>query len=323
MTVLADLAFSDLCLDPEIPRSWIKATPDSLFAEPLPPACHDEARQLLTAIEVECRRISKPNLRYVWKNNPMRVQRMILHDGTSVYVCRQFKKLAGNLAGLGVPPPVAAELLSPKLRDGMVVLLGKAGAGKTTVAGTLVGERLATLGGVCWTIESPIEMTLEGRHGLGVCYQMEADSDEDMATLIAEVYRATPNMIFVGEARDGHTVREALVASLSGHLVILTLHAGDITTGISRLASLHAGPDAFRVLADALRILVHLNLHHVQLARVPVRPRQTVQRVLSVEPLLVNVESVQATIRDGALHMLRNEIERQRRVFMSQSQEQR
>jgi twitching motility protein PilT len=322
MTTLADQVFSDLCLDPELARSWIKATPDSLIAEPLPAICHDEARQLLTAIEEEYRRRGKPNLRYVWRDNPMRVQRMPLHDGTAVYVCRQFKKLGGELVGLGIPPQVAAELLSPKLRDGLVVLLGKAGAGKTTVAGTLVTERLSTLGGVCWTIESPIEMTLEGRHKSGVCYQMEADADEDMAALIAEVYRATPNMIFVGEARDGHTVREALVASLSGHLVILTLHAGDIATGISRLASLHGDASAFRVLADALRILVHLNLHHVP-ERALTRhgahhavPR--VQRVLSVETLLVNTESVQAIIRDGALHMLRNEVERQRRVFMSQ-----
>lgn len=90
----------------------------------------------------------------------------------------------------------------------------------------------------------------------------------------------------------------------------MTLHAGDNVTGISRLASLHGGSNAFRVLADALRILVHLNLHY----HPPIGPGQTARRVLSVEPLLVNNESVQATIREGALHMLRNEIERQRRV---------
>ncbi|MFT3960954.1 ATPase, T2SS/T4P/T4SS family [Propionivibrio sp.] len=319
MTSLADLAFSDLCIDPVISRSWIKATPDSLKAEPLPGACHDEAGHLLVALEAQFRQVGKPNFRFVWRENPIRVQRMQLYDGTAVFICRQFRKLAGGLTGLGVPRPVAAELLSPRLREGMVVFLGKAGSGKTTVAGTLIVERLATLGGICWTIENPIEMTLEGRHGQGICYQTEASSDERMAALIAEVYRATPNMILVGEARDGHTVREALVASLSGHLVILTLHAGDIITGISRLASLHGGGNAFRVLADALRVLVHLNLHHPP----PLRPLQTAQRVLSVEPLLVNAESVQAVIRDGSLHMLRNEIERQRRVFMSHGQEQR
>ena len=319
MTSLADLVFSDLCLDPSIDRSWIKATPDSLKAEPLPAACHEEAAQLLNAIDGQFLSLGKPNFRFVWQDNPIRVQRMLLHDGTAVYICRQFKKLAGGLIGLGVPRAVAAELLSPRLREGLVVFLGKAGAGKTTVAGTLVGERLSTLGGVCWTIENPIEMTLEGRHGQGICYQTEASSDESMAALIAEVYRATPNMIFVGEARDGHTVREAIVASLSGHLVFMTVHAGDIITGISRLASLHGGSNAFRVLADALRILVHLNLHHPP----HILPQKTAQRVLSVEPLLVNAEAVQAIIRDGSLHMLRNEIDRQRRVFMSQAQEQR
>jgi twitching motility protein PilT len=317
MKSLADLVFSDLCIDPSLPQSWIKATPDSLKAEPLPVECHEEAGELLAALEGQFQTLGKQNFRYVWRENPIRVQRMQLHDGTAVFICRQFKKLAGGLAGLGVPRPVANELLSPQLREGMVVFLGKAGAGKTTLAGTLISERLTNLGGVCWTIENPIELSLEGRHGQGICYQTEASSDERMAALIAEVYRATPNMIFVGEARDGHTVREAVVASLSGHLVILTLHAGDIITGISRLASLHGDSNAFRVLADALRVLVHLNLHHPP----PSHPMQTAKRVLSVEPLLVNTESVQGAIRDGALHMLRNEIERQRRVFMSQVQE--
>lgn len=319
MMSLADLVFSDLCIDPSIPRSWTKTTPDSLVAEPLPTACHDEARQLQLALEEQFRQVGKPNFRFVWRENPMRVQRMLLHDGTAVFICRQFKVLAGGLTGLGVPRSVAAELLSPRLREGMVVMLGKAGAGKTTLAGTLIQECLDTRGGVCWTIENPIEMALDGRHGQGICYQTEAESDEDMAARIAEVYRATPNIIFVGEARDGHTVREATVAALSGHLVILTLHAGDIISGVSRLASFHGGANAFRVLADALRILVHLNLHHLP----PIPPQQTARRVLAVEPLLVDNEAVQGTIREGSLHMLRNEIDRQRRVFMSQGQEQR
>lgn len=317
MTSIAELVFSDLCIDPCLQRSWIKATPDSLKAEPLPTECHDEAGELLGNLEAQFKKLGKQNFRFIWRENPLRVQRMQLHDGSAVFICRQFKKLAGGLTGLGVPRAVANELLSPQLREGMVVFLGKAGAGKTTLAGTLIGERLTNLGGVCWTVENPIEMSLEGRHGQGICYQTEADSDEKMAASIAEVYRATPNMIFIGEARDGHTVREATVASLSGHLVVMTVHAGDIVTGISRLASLHGGANAFRVLADALRVLVHLNLHY----HPPIGPAKTAKRVLSVEPLLVNTESVQATIREGTLHMLRNEIERQRRVFMAQGQD--
>lgn len=314
MTTLADLVFSDLCIDTTISNSWLKVTPDSLNAEPLPPECHEEVGQLLRALDVHFNQASKPNFRYVWQGNPMRVQRMQLNDGRGVYVCRQFKQLAGGLAGLGMPKPIISQLLASNLREGLVVFMGKAGAGKTTAAGTLCVERLETLGGVCWTIENPIEMALEGRHGNGICYQTEADSDEHMAALIAEVYRATPNMIFVGEARDGKTVREAVVAGLSGHLVFLTLHAGGIITGISRMSSLHGGVNSFRLLADALRVLIHVNLHH----QPAIPPQAKARRILSVEPLVVTGnESIQATIREGALHLLGSEIDRQRRIFMS------
>lgn len=325
MTALADLVFSDLCIDQSIARSWYKTTPDSLNAEPLPVACHDEAVQLLGALNERYQAVGKPNFRFVWQEQPVRVQRMALPDG-GVFICRRFQEISGGLMALGMPKPVATELLSPKLREGLVVFLGKAGAGKTTAAGTLIRERLDTLGGICWTTENPIELNLAGRHGRGVCYQTEADSDEGMATLLAAMYRATPNMIFVGEARDGHTVREAVVAALSGHLVILTVHAGDIITGVSRLASFHGGDNAFRVLSDALRILVHLELHHhgnlpaasLSMLHNKGTPTGTPPRVLAVEPLLINTESIQATIRDGAVHLLRNEIDRQRRIFMTQ-----
>lgn len=322
---LVDLVFSDLCIDAVIENSWYKTSPDSLGAQPLPSECQAEAGEVLIALEGAHRQVGKPNFRFVWQSTPLRAQRMQLPD-RAVYICRRFQDLKGGLVDLGMPRPVAAELLSPKLRDGLVVILGKAGAGKTTAAGTLITERLSTLGGICWTTENPIELSLAGRHGNGVCYQTEADCDAGMAMQIAAMYRATPNMIFVGEARDSHTVREALIAALSGHLVVLTLHAGDIVTGLSRLAGFHGGDNAFRVLADALRILIHLELHNhgslpintTTLLHNTGRPTGTPPRVLAVEPLLVNTDSIQATIRDGSLHLLRGEIERQRRMFMAQ-----
>lgn len=322
---LADLVFSDLCIDETIENSWYKVAPDSLGAQPLPADCITEADAVLASLQEHHRQVGKPNFRFVWQGNPLRAQRMQLPD-RAVFICRRFQDLKGGLVDLGMPRPVAAELLSSKLRDGLVVILGKAGAGKTTAAGTLITERLTTLGGICWTTENPIELSLAGRHGQGVCYQTEAESDAGMASQIAAMYRATPNMIFVGEARDSHTVHEALIAALSGHLVILTLHAGDIITGISRLAGFHGGDNALRVLSDALRILVHLELHNHD--SIPVssrallhntgRPTGTPPRVLAVEPLLVNADSIQAIIRDGSFHLLRSEIERQRRGFMAQ-----
>lgn len=325
MKILADLIFSDLCVDAEIGQSWIKATPDSLEAEPLPSEYLAEAEKLYTALVARHHEVGKPNFRIVWDYDSMRVQRMQLADDKAVFICRRFQLCPARMTDLGMPKSVAQELTAEKLREGAIVFLGKAGAGKTTAAVTLCRERLHRYGGVCWTTENPIELNFAGRQGKGVCYQTESDTDEEMAAMIASIYRATPNIIFVGEARGGPTVREAAVAALSGHLVVLTLHAGDIESGITRLAEFYGGHGAYAVLADALKAVVHLELHHH--AQLPTPPAPLLRntgaptglppRVLAVEPLFINNESIRSMLRDGAVHLLRNEIERQRRMFMA------
>lgn len=324
---LKELVFSDLCVADTATASWYKSTPDSLITHPIPPECEDELSQFRELLNA---RSGNSDFRVDWPDKDglgMRVERISVSDSKTVFVCRRFRLKPGPLADLGMPVSVAQKLLAEDLKEGLVVFFGKAGSGKTTTAASFVYERLSKYGGVCWTVENPIELPMQGRHGPGVCYQTEVNSDDEIGPAICRLYRATPNIIMIGEARDGLAVREAVAAATSGHLVVLTFHAPDLITGLSRLARLVGDDNATVALSDALRVGIHLELHNAEnkhlpgtvLTAVDSKGTGTPPRVLSVEPLWVSgqtADALKSILRDGDFHMLKSEVERQRRGFM-------
>lgn len=259
----------------------------------------------------------------------MRVGRMDAY-GQSMFVLRRYQVLTGDLETLGIPTFFAKKLTEESLKDGLVVFMGTTGSGKTTTATTFIKDRLNLHGGVCWSVENPIEIPFQGQHGKGWCYQTEVTSDEGIGPAVRDMLRASPNIIFIGELRDSQAVREAITASVSGHLVVATFHAGDLVTGLHRLAMLANNDKVSAALADALRVAAHLTLH---LAGSNTRPPSSVlpftlpdsigtgtpRRILSFEPLWMGTElreSLQSIVRDGSFQMLRSEVDRQRRQAM-------
>lgn len=329
---LQDLQFSDLYVA-ESPRNcWYKPTPDSLTVVPVESPYVEEISALRRLL-VNQAQSRGPSFRIQWPpkvGHRMRVGQMRLASGENLYVCRRYLMPPGALTTLGVPPHFAKKLNDAALKEGLVVFMGKAGSGKTTAAGSLLIERLTTHGGVCWTVENPIEIPLQGQHGKGWCYQTEVASDDGIGPAIRDMLRASPNIIFIGELRDGPAVREAITASVSGHLVVATFHAGDLVTGLSRLAMLANDDKISAALADALRVAAHLTLHIAEPGKLPPQSALpftlpdskgtgTPPRILSFEPLWMDAElqeSLQSIVRDGSFHMLSSAVERQRRQAM-------
>lgn len=325
---LSDLVFSDLFVADSATTSWFKATPDSLNAQPVPAECEMELIELRRHLDT---RSGNSDFRVDWPNAEglrLRVERMHVAESKVIYVCRRFRLLPGTLASLGMPTSVAEKLLAADLREGLVVFLGKAGSGKTTTAASFISERLTRFGGVCWTIENPIELPLQGKHGKGWCYQTEASCDDDIGPAVRHMLRATPNIILIGEMRDGLAVREAIAAATSGHLVVATFHAADLLSGIARLVRLAGDDSASAALADALRVGMHLSLHNAEpgmvlpgsaLTMPDTKGTGTPPRVLSVEPLWMSGQTsdgLRSILRDGDIHLLKSEVERQRRSFL-------
>jgi twitching motility protein PilT len=137
-----------------------------------------------------------------------------------------------RLATLGLPPSVA---LLTQLPRGLVLLGGPTGSGKTTTLAAIVEEINRRDARHIVTIEDPIEY--EHVHHAGVVEQVEIGVDApDFPTALRASLRQAPDVIVVGEMRDPETMRIALSAAETGHLVLSTVHTTDAASTVARIA---------------------------------------------------------------------------------------
>ena len=137
-----------------------------------------------------------------------------------------------RLSTLGLPP--GAEGLT-RLPRGLVLLGGPTGSGKTTTLAALVDEINRREARHIVTIEDPIEY--EHPHRSSLVEQIEIGADApDFATALRAAMRQAPDVLVVGEMRDPETMRIALGAAETGHLVFSTVHTTDVASTVSRVA---------------------------------------------------------------------------------------
>ncbi len=118
-------------------------------------------------------------------------------------------------------------------REGIVVVTGPTGSGKTTLLYAALRE-LATGDTNIMTVEDPVEYELPGLTQI----QVETKRDLTFATALRSILRQDPDVVFVGEIRDRETAEVAVQASLTGHLVLSTLHANDAVGSVARFVDL-------------------------------------------------------------------------------------
>ena len=122
-----------------------------------------------------------------------------------------------------------------RLPRGLVLIGGATGSGKTTTLAALVGDINTREARHIITVEDPIEY--EHRHLRSIVEQVEIGSDAaDFPTALRSAVRQAPDVIVVGEMRDPETMRIALAAAETGHLVFATVHTTDAAAAIARVA---------------------------------------------------------------------------------------
>lgn len=258
----------------------------------------------------------------------LRVTNLVGANGHTVFYIRRYRQGVSGLSELGVPKAIIDRLMSGQLTEGLLILAGKAGSGKTTLANSLIASRLEKWGGVCVTAENPVEMEISGRHGAGLCFPHEVGNDHEMATMVVNFMRTSPNIIFLGEIRDAVVAREAVLAALSGHLVITTFHGPSIVGALSRFSGFIGDHS---LLADALSAVAFLELceHKDQTSLFPLRHKSTQPvdesvRSSSGKKLTIDLlwflgeegVALSSMIRSNNLSMLSSELTRQRNQML-------
>lgn len=134
-------------------------------------------------------------------------------------------------------------------REGLVLVTGPTGSGKTTTLYAALGRVLARGGVNVITVENPVERRLPGV----VQVQTHERAGLTFAAALRAILRQDPDVVLVGEVRDRETAAVAAQAALTGHLVLATLHTVDAVGAVTRLADV--GVEPFK-LAAALRGVV-------------------------------------------------------------------
>ena len=114
--------------------------------------------------------------------------------------------------------------------NGIILVTGATGSGKSTTVYSLL-QRLNKETANIITVEDPIEMDIDGVNQI----QTNSEIGLDFATVLRSILRQDPNIIMIGEIRDTETAKIAVRASITGHLVLSTIHTNDSLNTIERL----------------------------------------------------------------------------------------
>jgi len=186
-----------------------------------------------------------------------------------------------------------------RLSRGLVLLGGATGSGKSTTLAALVDEINRRDARHIVTIEDPIEYEIP--HRSSVVEQVEIGTDApDFPTALRAAMRQAPDVLVVGEMRDPETMRIALSAAETGHLVFSTVHTTDAASAVSRVADSFPAerqPTIRQELSMALAAILTQTL----------LPRNGGGRVPAVEHLMVGYGARQH-VRKNALQHLHQEI---------------
>ncbi|THB64890.1 MAG: AAA family ATPase [Gammaproteobacteria bacterium] len=200
------------------------------------------------------------------------------------------------------------DILSIARGRGLTLFVGPSGCGKTTTMHT-VAQELERNGirGSMVTLEDPVEYYYSNER----VFQREIGKDVDsVAEGLVEVTRQRPRTILIGEIIDPDTAYAAVLAGLSGHRVLATMHANDIRSAIARMMSL-LGKDRFHLFAEAMQGLMSQVLIWPDYANAEEKP------IVIYETL--KIEDVSRSIfREGFTRLpeLGHEFKRQKRQTM-------
>lgn len=227
----------------------------------LPETFRNEIRTIADELR---KNLNNPDASYEYDGMRFRQSYQKFANGQEWVILRRINARVPALDELGIMPQLATQLRRLGQRDGLILISGPTGHGKTTMSFALLADYLRQYGGVAITVEDPVEYILDGPVGEhGYCYQVQVNDDEDWATPLKRALRWTPRYLLVGEVRTPRAAEQILRAATTGHLVITTIHGGSVEDsfmGLLHLAEQCVGSAANYMLAQGLTAAWHQTL---------------------------------------------------------------
>ncbi|MBX3460269.1 MAG: PilT/PilU family type 4a pilus ATPase [Planctomycetes bacterium] len=218
--------------------------------------------------------------------------------GAVTVVYRRIPSDVKPFNSLGLPP-AAGKLHT--LKDGMILCVGPTGCGKSTTLATIIDQINENYNYNIITIEDPIEFV--HRHKRSLVNQRELYSDTNtFRDALHFALREDPNVIMVGEMRDLETMRTAITAAETGHLVLSTLHAIDCIATIDRMCAMFPTEEQ-----EYVRMQLSMVLRAVIAQRL--MPTKNEDRRVMVAEFMIVTPGIANMIRQGQQALIYQAIE--------------
>ena len=233
-----------------------------------------------------------------------RVERTVSMYGV-MFCMRKMPRNVPDMSSLGYPAALVKYLISLGNASGLILLGGATGSGKTTTISSLLREYLINNGGFAYTIEDPFEMPLDGEYhaangSVGLCKQTQPQNDNWGASLRSAL-RSRPRYIMVGEIRTPEAASECLRAATSGHLVLSTIHANNVSDAIDALVKHASGGEMSEDLAFDLLSRGLLGVIHQQL--VGIGKKRPILQYLFANPDTTQGDQIRNIIKTGRINL--------------------
>jgi twitching motility protein PilU len=154
--------------------------------------------------------------------------------GHAAMVIRHVQPATPRIRELGLPPILQDLAIK---RQGLVLVVGPTGCGKSTTLAAMVEHRNEHFSGHILTIEDPVEFFIEGKRSIVNQRELGVDTKSYQAAL-ASALRSAPDVVMIGEVRDRQTMSAVLELAGTGHLCVASMHANSAPHALERIVNL-------------------------------------------------------------------------------------
>ena len=222
---------------------------------------------------------------------------IFLAQGVGTVAMRHVKTAIPTFSELRLPPQISS---FADVERGIVLVSGTTGSGKSTTLAAIIGEINRTQKRRIITVEDPVEYIFDDDQS--VITQREVGLDTlSFSNALKHLMRQDPDVILIGEMRDATSIRTALLAAETGHLVLSTLHAGSADLAVPRMLDVFPAREQ-----DQIRMALASNLYGVICQRLM---RDTRNSAVPAVEIMINTSTVRKLLQKNQIDVLGAAIE--------------